>query len=241
MAAYKGIDGPDSLPPYEPGPNTTSLPDRPLTEAEIMEKLRGAFGLPAEASAAPEPAAEQPTQAEKALSWVDRLRATFGFPPAGSAEKRYDPDQPRAPKGSPDGGQWTSDVHSPDRRGRFSKVEARGLISLMVESGGFSYQPFDDYSPSDGYMVSPYPERSETMKQAEVSEKRFGRYVNRNNDALVEDNHFFGGWLDTETDTVWLDVSIRAKTPEEAQRLACEHDQIAYWDIKNMQEVRVEC
>lgn len=212
--------------------------DRPISEAE---KLRGAFGLPAEASAAPEPAAEQPAQAEKALSWVDRLRVTFGFPPAGSTEKRYDPDQPRAPKGSPDGGQWTSDVHSPDRRGRFSKVEARGLISMMVESGGFSYQPFDDYSPSDGYMVSPYPERSETMKQAEVSETRFGRYVNRNNDALVKDNHFFGGWLDTETNTVWLDVSVRAKTAEEAKRLACEHDQIAYWDIKNMQEVRVEC
>jgi len=200
-----------------------------------MEKLREVFGMPAPA---PEPA----EKAQRPLTWVERLKAAFGFPPAGEAEKKYNPDQPRVPAGDERGGQWTSDVHSLDRRGRFSPVESRGLMSMLLgKEQGFSYQPFDDYSPTDGYMVSIYEERSETMKPSEVSEKRFGRYVNRNNDLLVKDNHFFGGWLDGENNTVWLDVSIRAKSAEEARRLGCENNQLAYWDVKNKLEVRIEC
>jgi hypothetical protein len=120
-------------------------------------------------------------------------------------------------------------------------VETAGLISMMLEKQGFSYQVFDDYSPKDGYMLSIYPERSDAFPLAEANKTRFGSFVNKNKDLLQDKAHFFGGWLDTETNQVWLDVSVRMDSAEEAARACCEHDQIAYWDVKKKMEVRVEC
>lgn len=207
----------------------------PMTEqVDTMAKLRAAFDLPTDGDDAA-PAVEEKGAGGDLLT---RLRRLVGWP---AVEKRYNPDQPRVPKGDPQGGQWTDEVVSPDQRGRYSPVETAGLISLLLEKQGFSYQVFDDYSPKDDYMLSIYPERGDVFPLAEANKTRFGAFVNKNKDLLQDKAHFFGGWLDKETGEVCLDVSVRMDSAEEAARACCEHDQKAYWDVKKKMEVRVEC
>ena len=48
-----------------------------------------------------------------------------------------------------------------------------------------------------------------------------------------------GGWLNSDNNQYYYDATVICTTKEEADSLAKANNQIAYFDLKNMQEIRV--
>lgn len=65
--------------------------------------------------------------------------------------------------------------------------------------------------------------------------KRVVNYVTSN-----EYINAFGGWLNTENNEFYFDATIICSSKEEAEALARANDQIAYFDLNNMEEVRIK-
>lgn len=49
----------------------------------------------------------------------------------------------------------------------------------------------------------------------------------------------FGGWLDSESGLFYWDATIICNTREEAERIARENEQLAFFDLNNGVEVRI--
>lgn len=121
-------------------------------------------------------------------------------------------------------------------------AEYRGLLSRISEpDSGFTYNVAAHSSPTDGYMVSIYPERSFAKKFSEIDEGDISEYVAANMDLLFEnaDKNFLGVWHDPNSGQVFVDCSIRVTDPKEAEALCVKHDQKAYFDLKKMVSVEV--
>jgi hypothetical protein len=94
--------------------------------------------------------------------------------------------------------------------------------------------------PVTGYMVSPYPERSDGSYTVEtLTPEALARYVTQHRDLLQQPDHYFGGWHDPATGQIFLDVAIRTETAELAEMLALRYDQIAYFDLQAGRSVTV--
>lgn len=50
----------------------------------------------------------------------------------------------------------------------------------------------------------------------------------------------FGGWLNTDNNKYYFDATVICSTKEEAEALARANDQIAYFDLDNMEEIRIK-
>lgn len=159
---------------------------------------------------------------DRVANAICTLAAGGGMVTRGYPE--FNPDQPRAGDG-----RWSDD--GSDDGGVAVADEPTLLDRLRAPDGGFTVHPVTHESPTTGYMVSPYPDRSESMPIGEVTAAALARFVVKNRDVLSQPGHYFGGWHDPKTGQVWLDISIRAETPEAATALAHEHAQIAYFDL----------
>ena len=49
---------------------------------------------------------------------------------------------------------------------------------------------------------------------------------------------FFGSWLDTETNKLYVDISENFYSYDAAMQLAHDNNQIAIWDVLNNHEIR---
>lgn len=50
----------------------------------------------------------------------------------------------------------------------------------------------------------------------------------------------FGGWLDNETGLYYFDATIICSSREEAEALAKANKQIAFFDLDNLEEIRIK-
>jgi hypothetical protein len=105
--------------------------------------------------------------------------------------------------------------------------------------GGFTYQPTTEEEPSEGYALSPYPEKSFAKPAKDLQFKDVVNYYLKNRDVFKQPDHFIGAWHDPASGMVFLDVSVVKHSEEEATKLALEKDQIAYFDLKNFKSVTV--
>lgn len=98
--------------------------------------------------------------------------------------------------------------------------------------------------PTTGFCASPYPEHSKVFESSkDVDIGAILDYLSsiEEKDASIfsDDETYLGLWNDPETGKVYLDISKRYHTAEEA-RIACENnDQIAYFDLQTFQSVDV--
>lgn len=103
----------------------------------------------------------------------------------------------------------------------------------------------DGKTPTVGFCASPYPEYSKVFNSAdEVTVASLTSYVadirKQAPDLMNEDETYLGLWNDPESGKIYVDVSKRYKTAQEA-RSACEnHDQIAFFDLCNLESVDVD-
>lgn len=121
-----------------------------------------------------------------------------------------------------------------------SKGRYTSLLKQLQE-GGFTYQPVKDFSPTTGFMVSPYQDREGKILGSEVTHDDIMEYAEKNADLLTNESHYLGGWLNEEDGYAYLDISIRATSKEEANRIGCEHKQLAYFDLATFETINTEC
>lgn len=136
------------------------------------------------------------------------------------------PDQPRDPKGSATGGRWSA--------------AASGLAASLKKTGGFSYNVIGKNSLKPGdkvFVVSPYKDRERVFDKIKVTD--LAQYVVDNIDLLSKEGHYFGGWADPDSGKVFLDVSIASSDRDAAAQICRDKDQLAYFDMENMDTVTV--
>jgi hypothetical protein len=109
------------------------------------------------------------------------------------------------------------------------------MAQAVRDKGGFTYSVVTDTSPTSGYAVSPYKDREAVIPLENLDARRLVNYIKSNRDLLEKEDHNLGGWVDDGK--VYLDISIVAKTPEDAEAICKEHNQLAYFDLVNMTTV----
>lgn len=98
--------------------------------------------------------------------------------------------------------------------------------------------------PVVGFCASPYPEHSVVFDNPEDvtldSLLNFEERINKESEGIFsQEDVYIGLWNDPATGKIYLDVSKRYDTAEEA-RIACEqNDQIAYFDLQTFESVDV--
>lgn len=99
--------------------------------------------------------------------------------------------------------------------------------------------------PVVGFCASPYPEHSVVFDNPEDvtldSLLDFEERINKESEGIFsQEDVYIGLWNDPATGKIYLDVSKRYDTAEEA-RIACEqNDQIAYFDLQTFESVDVD-
>ena len=150
--------------------------------------------------------------------------------------RAFNPDQPREPDGKwgSGGGSEASEggVGSDDsENGPRESTVISELMKRMAEKGGFTYQPKLKTTPTVGYAVSPFPGSEKVINYKEFTRKDVLDYLRVNRDKFADTGIHVGCWHDKETGKVYLDISRVVATREEAETLARQHGQEAYYDL----------
>lgn len=150
----------------------------------------------------------------------------FNRPLAG-AKAGFDPNQARDRSG-----RWT------DGGGSWHSIDVDKQTKSHTENGGstFTMDGKNQAGAKGMASVATFPERSVTL-QGELTSDALNDYIELNRDLLEgNSNYEVGTWYDSETGVTWLDI-ITVTDVEEAKRLGVEHNQIAIFDLENMNEI----
>lgn len=119
------------------------------------------------------------------------------------------------------------------------------LIEQTRKNGGFSVSMTGHPVPATGYMVGGYEASlifGRDVLEAGHSVTAYQmilQYVGKHFTMLTRFDVFLGGWIDTDTDLVYVDISQHFEDKSEAMAAARFHDEIAIWDLENESEIRV--
>ena len=118
-------------------------------------------------------------------------------------------------------------------------MNLNSFLPTVLKKGGASYNiTTGDTTPKTGYMVSidGYEEKHECSN---ILNHVVRDYVVRYSEILSDGETYLGGWLDKQTSTVYLDVSMHISDLQEAIEFARNNNQIAIYDCKNKTEIRL--
>jgi hypothetical protein len=156
----------------------------------------------------------------------------------------YDPNQPRAPKGEPNGGQWVSSsssaVAASARRAAGLPADpklVRTMIRALYEDEGFSLS-LDAKSPETGYMTATKKEGEWKIRLEDVTEDGLQNYIEKYVKELAEPDMYLGGWV--EDGWAYIDVSMNVQDLDEALRIAKGAEQIAIFDLSTYESIYVD-
>lgn len=97
---------------------------------------------------------------------------------------------------------------------------------------------FNDGSiPTTGFSVSVYPEYELQLKSLRVAS--IASYISDHWDLLQKPNHAIGTWFNTENKTHYLDIVILVHDKDNAREFAEQHNQLAFFDLGNKEEIRL--
>lgn len=120
-------------------------------------------------------------------------------------------------------------------------VSKNQLILDMIYTDG-TYSVWENGNPKSGYVVAikkydlRYSDDLDYLHVVETVEFFVKSYW----DWLIHANElYFGRWLDTETNHVYLDIVRVFDNEAEAAEFAKSQGEIAYYDLANNREVRV--
>lgn len=118
------------------------------------------------------------------------------------------------------------------------------LKTVNTPDGGATFT-LDGVVPITGFCASPYPEYSKVFNSAkDVSFNSLASYFadvkSKNEKLMNEDETYIGVWNDPDTGKVYVDVSKRYKTAQEARKECQKHDQIAFFDLNMLESVEVD-
>jgi len=104
----------------------------------------------------------------------------------------------------------------------------------ILNNGGGSYNLLNgQLNPTDGFMVS-IADHETILKQNWMTGLQYhiASYIKEKAHilcgGLTNQRYFIGAWV--ENDELYLDISIKVTTKEEAERIAKDNNQLAYYD-----------
>jgi hypothetical protein len=149
-------------------------------------------------------------------------------------------DHPRG-----EGGKFTDkgDSAGRDRKpGDGSTVRMADLLAAISRpDGGFTVQPLTGDAPSGPghFAVSIARGREREFDVASLTTADIAGFVDDNLPSFEDPGVFLGGWHDPASHRAFLDISRVVTSAAEAERLARENDQIAYFDFGSGRSVDV--
>jgi hypothetical protein len=114
---------------------------------------------------------------------------------------------------------------------------ASGLLDRINASGGATYQPTLNFSPTTGFVVSRFPQWSKIIDAADFRAIDIAKYLAKHRDKWRDKTLHFGAWLDGEENKVWLDIVEVLKSRQEAIDSAVAANQKAIFDLETGEEI----
>lgn len=129
--------------------------------------------------------------------------------------------------------------------GNYTKGTMEDTLNGIHEPDGGATFNLSGIQPSTGFCASPYPEHSKVFNSSkEVSFNALAKYVKeieeKDPSIFSQDETYLGMWNDPEDGKVYLDISKRYHTAEEARKACEDHDQIAFFDLNVFESVDVD-
>lgn len=125
--------------------------------------------------------------------------------------------------------------------GQSDRIAEKASRSIK-ETGGFTIHPVSEESPTTGYMVG-VVKASEVVidSKDEITGDLISKFMSEN-ESLFRSRPalHIGGWIDADTDKVYLDLSERFDDLDDAIDAAESTDQLAIWDLNDKNEIRKE-
>lgn len=104
---------------------------------------------------------------------------------------------------------------------------------------GWTYDPRTGLLPTEGYVVSAFPDREQRFTPGQITPERVQAYLEQNWDLLSQPGHFFGGWYNPADGLFYLDVSQVVVSPTQAEAIAREAHQLAYFNLATKETIEV--
>ena len=122
----------------------------------------------------------------------------------------------------------------------------RDLIVGTALNGGSTQSLRGESVPDSGFMVGGFTDSlifdSLLVTDANhwaVSFNGIANWVNNNLTLATDPGMYVGGWIDKETNSMYVDLSKLFVDQEAAILMAKELGEIAIWDLENSKEIRV--
>lgn len=111
-------------------------------------------------------------------------------------------------------------------RDHLDDEEVSALLDEFKRTGGFTYQPIMKNSPKEGFVVSIFPQYQKIIPGKGLTAEQVEDYMEKHAEVLNFDPRaHLGAWLDTESERVYLDVSIVEPDRRKAVDLGIEYNQ----------------
>ena len=111
------------------------------------------------------------------------------------------------------------------------------LKDKLLVNGGFTVDR-NGRDVESGYAVA--TQGNEAVYTMHITESDILEYIAIHKEELSRPTACLGGWVDTETNQVYLDVSDVYQNGWYASEVGHERDQIAIFDLDNMREIRLK-
>lgn len=110
------------------------------------------------------------------------------------------------------------------------------LANIIKNNGGVTLNiDGTEFKANNGYMVS--LKDTEVIVSAGTIDEELKRYF-FDLAGKAGDDHKIGYWLDNGR--IYIDISVHVGDLDEAMRLAIENDQLAIFDLGNLETIRVK-
>ena len=114
---------------------------------------------------------------------------------------------------------------------------ASSIVKTHNKEGGSSYT--SQGKIVDGYAVGTQEGTGKVVEGKEVTEQDIKDFARENEQELKDPNKFIGTWYNKADGNTHIDISTVVKTEEDAQNLGRANKQLAVFDIKNQEEIKV--
>ena len=110
------------------------------------------------------------------------------------------------------------------------------IVSHVRRNGGATLNATSHKPITSGFVVSPYKSREYPIQL--LTEKKIVAFEYVNADLLSLPGHHLGFWVNQDDGLTYCDVVIVVQSRDEAQRVARDANQIAFWHLDTSTEVR---
>lgn len=125
-------------------------------------------------------------------------------------------------------------------------MNLQNFMDDTLKNGGASYNLITgEYNPNIGYMISlPNKEQKFSANLTYNSlQYNIAEFIKENATILlggvISNDKFIGSWVENETNTIYLDISIKVENFNEALKLAIEFNQLTIFDNQTKKTVYI--